>query len=658
MELKNIKIFAIIIFIIAVLGTVGSLYYIYTASFDNKKQYMLAENLYTEKQYQEAYAAFLKIKYFSKYYKAALLKQALSAEKLDDWVIAENKYEAFCNKYKDTSFYERARYSLGKAYYKNKKFEKAEAVFNQIKQESEIDDYKYASCYFLGKIKIYQNQIKNAKEFFSYYLKNAPAGTYALAIAYDMKDLILSEDEAVIIAKIFLANQLYDEAIVVLKDIPVSKCWTYLAIAYYNKNDIKKFNQLTKDGYEQKEILIKQDDFENFTAFYLSLANNYRVELEYLISSSANQVIGDFLLYKKAAISNENDKIEIYKNIVKTYPKSKYIPECLVGVFFDYAKNNKLNAAIKIGEIYFKKFPGKQDEACILFWTAKFLQQVKRYDDAVKYFNMVCEKYPDSYYAYRASVVNTNQKLSWDFTKTFLPAEKNIQFPISEIKNKDLEFVKLLLELEDRSLWEEIPFENLAVLSWHEYKKGNTARSIYLADRYIKEFGSKLPYNNVVWNLAFPIHYSEEINSNCKLNKLDPFLVLSLIREESHFIPTAKSSSDAIGLMQLLLSTAGYIAEKIPVESPTESKLQNPEYNIMLGTKYFAHVLDITGNNVPMFAVGGYNGGPNAMNKWKNNFKTDDLDEFVENIPYLESKNYIKKVYRSRYNYYKIYGTK
>ena len=106
--------------------------------------------------------------------------------------------------------------------------------------------------------------------------------------------------------------------------------------------------------------------------------------------------------------------------------------------------------------------------------------------------------------------------------------------------------------------------------------------------------------------------------------------------------------------MQLLPSTAEHIAGIISAKAPDEQLLYTPEYNIPLGIAYFDHVKKIT-DDFPMYAVGGYNGGPNAMNKWKKLIKDEDTDVFVESIPYAESKNYIKKVYRSRYNYSKIY---
>ena len=210
----------------------------------------------------------------------------------------------------------------------------------------------------------------------------------------------------------------------------------------------------------------------------------------------------------------------------------------------------------------------------------------------------------------------------------------------------------MLKALKDNSTWDELPFESLAVKSWIEALRGNIPRSVYFANKYITE--NKPPYSNPVWKLAFPIKYREYINANCSKYKIDPFLVLSLIREESHFLPTARSSSNALGLMQLLPTTAEHIAKLISFQYTSNDILFVPKYNIALGIAYFDHVIKIT-DNFPMYAVGGYNGGPNAMNKWIKALKEDDLDIFVESIPYAESKNYIKKVYRSRYNYSKIY---
>ncbi|MBQ2645669.1 transglycosylase SLT domain-containing protein [bacterium] len=645
----------IISFLLFVLFLMGALYcYADFKNFDNKKQYQKAEQLYKEKNYQEAYVAFLKIRYFSRYRNIATLKQAITAEHLNDWSVAESKYEKFLKKSKKNSFTERAEYSLAKAYYMNKNYDKAVDAFLKIKKQSTISDYRKASDFFLGKISFEKNLITPAKKYFLSYIKNVPTGRYSLQIAFETMNMVLKEDEAVLVSKIFLANQKYDEALIVLKDVKVDKAWTYKAIAEYYKNNIDKFKSLSQEGFSKYSSNINREDLINFTDFYLSMQKDYYKSIKDLQKQQINSVIPDYFAFKNAQNLSYNKKIEEYKLIVKKFPKSAYIPECLISIFYDFGKDKKYNSAIKVGKIYLEKFPNTIEEPEILFWTGKYLQKLKKLEEAKIYYDKIINKYPSSYYAFRASRAEQNQNLSWLFDKKLLPKKYVVNFPMQIIKPQDKELAQLFLEVGDYTIWEEIPFDNLGISAWLEYKKGNVQKSIYLANKYILDSKTSIPYNNPVWKLAFPIYYSQDINMYSQQRNLDPFLILSLIREESHFNPKAISSSNAIGLMQLLIPTASYIAEMIGAEMPTNEKLQNAQYNIMLGTAYFSHVLDVT-ENMPVYAIGGYNGGPNAMNSWKKESKAFDLDDFVENIPYFESKNYIKKVYRSRYNYSQIY---
>ncbi len=654
MSLK-IKIAVIIVVIILLSGIGGYLFYTDSTNFDNKKQYKLAEKLYKEKNYQEAYAAFLKIRHYSKFSKAAVLKQAIAAEKLSDWAVAMNKYEAYLKKSKEDSFYAKAEYSYAKACYMSKEYDKAANAFLKLKKQSLVEDYRQAADYFLGKISLEKNMITTAKKYYLAYIKNAPTGTYAINIAFDSMNMVLSPQEAVLIAKIFLANQKYDEALVVLKDVPDAESWTYKAIAEYYKNNNDKFKKLVKDGLAKNCEKIARDDLRSFIDFYLSMQKDYQKALTDTQKTGAGKIIPDYFLYKKAQNMPQDEKINAYKNIVKQCPKSEYIPECLVDIFFDFADKKQYNAAIRTGEIYLQKFPDKIDEPQILFWIGKYLLKQHRSEEAQGYFARVKEKYPSSYYAFRASKIGSNQLLSWSFNKNLLPEKNKTDFPIKTVSETDIESVKMFLELGDETIWEEIPFDNLAIRAWIEYKKGNIQKSVYFANKFILETKEKIPYDDSVWKLAFPIYYAEDINKNAKMRKLDAFLVLSLMREESHFNPKARSTSNAVGLMQLMMPTAVNVAEKIGEEPPTDIKLQNPQYNITLGTAYIDFVLERTDKN-PMYAVGAYNGGFNAMNQWREKYKNLDTDEFVEKIPYPESKHYIKKVFRSRYNYEKIYG--
>jgi soluble lytic murein transglycosylase len=129
-------------------------------------------------------------------------------------------------------------------------------------------------------------------------------------------------------------------------------------------------------------------------------------------------------------------------------------------------------------------------------------------------------------------------------------------------------------------------------------------------------------------------------------------LVTALIRQESRFMPSIESSAGAKGLMQVMPSTADWIAQKIPL---SEYNLENPKDNIRLGTWY----LDYTHQQYQdhsMLAIASYNAGPGNVERWVNRFGVTDADEFVERIPFPETRNYVEKVFENYWNYLQLYN--
>ena len=101
-------------------------------------------------------------------------------------------------------------------------------------------------------------------------------------------------------------------------------------------------------------------------------------------------------------------------------------------------------------------------------------------------------------------------------------------------------------------------------------------------------------------------------------------------------------------------ATASYIAQRNGIPYRGRSSLYVPEKNIELGCAYLDYVKEKHYEN-DLLAVASYNGGPNAVNSWKSNLDYKSFDEFIENIPYAETRDYIKKVYRSYWVYLNIY---
>jgi soluble lytic murein transglycosylase len=149
----------------------------------------------------------------------------------------------------------------------------------------------------------------------------------------------------------------------------------------------------------------------------------------------------------------------------------------------------------------------------------------------------------------------------------------------------------------------------------------------------------------------YPRAYWPRVTAAADSARLDPFVVLSLMRQESLFDPAAVSPADAYGLMQLLVSTASRVAGR-PVAA---TALFDPTTNIGLGTRYLRQLLDRFDGNLAK-ALAAYNGGEDAVAKWEQRAPGAATDEFVETISYRETRHYVKQVLGNYRRYRRLYG--
>ena len=128
--------------------------------------------------------------------------------------------------------------------------------------------------------------------------------------------------------------------------------------------------------------------------------------------------------------------------------------------------------------------------------------------------------------------------------------------------------------------------------------------------------------------------------------------MLSLVREESYFNPEASSGVGAKGLMQLMPATAAEVASRKGIAS---YNLLDVDYNIKLGNAYYSYIRSAL-SGMDVSAIASYNGGIGSVTQWRQTLDFIDTDSFVEKIPYDETQNYVKKVFRSYWNYVRIYN--
>jgi len=155
-----------------------------------------------------------------------------------------------------------------------------------------------------------------------------------------------------------------------------------------------------------------------------------------------------------------------------------------------------------------------------------------------------------------------------------------------------------------------------------------------------------------VWELAYPRVFWPEVVEMSRRSGVDPHLSLAVMREESRFDPRAVSFANAVGLMQLLPSTARGV---LGARDLTESGLLDPALNIRSGTAYLGSLLRSYGGNVPL-AVAAYNAGPGGVRRSRNLARTD-VARFVETLRYTETRTYTQRVLQSYGIYQWLYGS-
>jgi soluble lytic murein transglycosylase len=158
------------------------------------------------------------------------------------------------------------------------------------------------------------------------------------------------------------------------------------------------------------------------------------------------------------------------------------------------------------------------------------------------------------------------------------------------------------------------------------------------------------------WEALFPRPYWTDLKRFSTANGLDPYLVASLIRQESEFNPAAVSRANAIGLMQLLARTGKLVARQENLKRYNASELYTPAVNLQLGTRYFRGMVDQFGGTFE-YALAAYNAGSDRVVDWLGQGKYRDAPEFVESIPFTETREYVQAILRNASVYRQLYGS-
>jgi soluble lytic murein transglycosylase len=167
--------------------------------------------------------------------------------------------------------------------------------------------------------------------------------------------------------------------------------------------------------------------------------------------------------------------------------------------------------------------------------------------------------------------------------------------------------------------------------------------------------GGVLGPGRAFWEYAYPRAWESAVVQASKATAVPEELIWGIMRAESHFRSEARSPVGALGLMQMMPFTGRKVADLLNLKSFDTRTLIEPETNIKLGSRYLQRLVEKFSGKVPLVA-GAYNAGPHRVHAWVRNFGSLDMDEFIEHIPFNETRNYVKRVSRNFQIYRLLYG--
>jgi len=587
-----------------------------------------------------------------------------------------------------------ALYRIGQSQMRGSEWQQAKASFGKIRQMSPQSTYALGSLYYQGLLLTKDQQTQSqAVSPLMQYLSECPDCKFSGDAAEQLDKLLphptAAEHSLIGLAEAASSKDLKKTLSHLSQGTP-AMTWLALGKAQINAGQKQDGIQTLIQGLPDAK-----DTDSAHAAIDAILAHTPDAKQQIATLNTLSQqhlkIGGDYTLWKLAEIDDEKAN-GYYQTLTQNYPQSDYAPESGWRLLWPLLNNGDNANYMSQAQRYLSQYPYARSAPKALFWMAKLLEPTKPLEATTAY-QRVLDQYPGSYYAFRAKgrlqVLTGGKKDSGWLTNAqrtdYPPTETDIngldimppadQFAAGELgrvlRNQARELqaigapddVRLIVS---ESLHGELP---PAVASWAEQAAGDRAKGMRTIRDALEKQTKELFLANAAnhqalkpagtsseLKLLYPVYFSAPVHSFSGKNKVDPYLIQALMREESYFNEFAISGSNARGLMQLLPTTAKDVAGWENMPRFQTSDLFVPEVNIRLGSRYLGYLHQLfNGNAMP--AVGAYNGGPNAMKRWvsSSTILASDPDMFVERIPYEQSRDYIKKVFAGYWNYTRLY---
>jgi soluble lytic murein transglycosylase len=361
-----------------------------------------------------------------------------------------------------------------------------------------------------------------------------------------------------------------------------------------------------------------------------------------------------------------------YSLLVQMFPESTYAASAHWRTAWMNYRMRNYSEAGRLMDEQIKGYPAGIEVPGALYWRGRIYEDEEHnFGQAVNYYRVLADTYVNYYYGElarkRLGVLNNQAAAA---PAAVLSAVRKPVVPelTGELPENEPHLIKARL-LANAALNEYIGPEIQASATAGEWgalgqaeiyvSYGEHTRALQSMKRSGISFFA-LPMDQVpeiYWRLLFPQPYWSALVGSSQANGLDPYLVASLIRQESEFNPGAVSRANAYGLMQLLPSVGKSMAKRQKMKGFKTADLLNPTVNLQLGTVNLRQVLDRFGGQQE-YALAAYNAGDVPVRQWMSSGDYKDIPEFVESIPYTETREYVQAILRNRQMYSALYPAK
>jgi soluble lytic murein transglycosylase len=424
-----------------------------------------------------------------------------------------------------------------------------------------------------------------------------------------------------------------------------------------------------RDGREALRPMLKGPQAEEATFHYitavrgLGLKNEHRQLARAYADQFPTSAFAEEILNHLASayiIDDEDaDADAVFREMLERFPAGRFAERAAWKAGWTAYRDGRFADALRYFDKGSAQFPRSDYRPSWLYWAGRAAEQAGDVETGIARLRLAATDYHNSYYG-RLAVARLKGARGAAITPTLQKAPATADIPtasrIATLLSVGLNRQAMDELLYAQRMWGDSPPLQATIAVTHQ-RLGNVRAGINAMKRaypqYLAAGGETLPAQ--ILQVIFPIEYWPLLQKYSKQRGLDPFVVAALVAQESNFDAGVRSHANAYGLMQILPSTGRQYARRLGVRPFSTRRLTDAEINVRLGTQIFADSIKKFGGL--HYALAAYNAGDSRVIRWRNEKPGLPQDEFIDDIPFPETQNYVKRILGTAEDYRYLYSS-